>query len=134
MTSAHPLLSTLASAALVAGLAACSSQPAVCDDMDALRSSLADLRDLSVSKDGVDAVRAQLADVGDQVDQLKADASSEYQPQIDVVKGSETDLRTSLSAAKEGPTAQTLAQVADDLGALTSAVEDLGTAVSTTCE
>ncbi len=134
MTRSRPRLFTLAPLALLAGLTACSSQPAVCDDMDALRQSVTNLRDTSVAKDGVDAVRSDLQEMGDNLDQLAGDASSEYAPQITAVKSRASELRASLDSAKATPSAQSLSQIEGGVEALTTAVDGLGTAVSSTCD
>lgn len=137
MTSARPspaLAPVLLLVLLLGGVTGCSSQPAVCDDVDALRQSVDDLRNTSVTDDGLDAVTSRLQDLRAALRQLSDDASNEYAPEIAGVRSSASSLGSALEQAASSPSAESLSRIRTDVEALTTAVEDLGTAVADTCE
>ena len=128
------LLTLVSLLLLVPALAACSEDtPAVCDDVQALQTSMDDLRSTDVSQEGLDAVSDQLATMRDQVDTLVADASDEYASEADVVKQQVSRLGDDLRAAQADPSAATLATVGEDVRAVGRSLQDLATAVDATC-
>jgi len=109
-------------------------QPAVCADVDALRTSLTalqafDIYDTNVLSDlavVLDGIRAE-------VQQLAEDSSTEYAEEIAVVHTSTDDLETSANAAVDAPTTANVATLADDVDAFTASFQELRAAVGDTC-
>jgi len=118
---------------LGAGLAGCAEEPAVCDDVAALQTSVEDLRAAEPGEGGLEVVTEELQDIGNELQQLKTDAASEYSTQIKAVEDAFAALRTSAGSATSDPGATTLAQVRDDLRSFGSAVTGMGNAVEDTC-
>jgi hypothetical protein len=107
---------------------------AVCDDVDALRTSMGalktvDLRAGDKISDLTDALDQIKTDVGKLVD----DASAKYQTEIDAVQSGADRLGTSVDAAVADPHAASLSTVADDVRGLGTAFKDLQKAVADTC-
>lgn len=119
--------------AVGSGLGACSDQPAVCDDVDALKSSMENIRDAQLGENGLDTVTTQLALMKNSLLAIRGTASSQYPTQVAAVRSAADNLTTAVSAAKADPTASSIAAVAGDISALGSAVNDLGTALKDTC-
>ena len=115
-------------------VAGCSSeQSPVCESLDAVQHSVAQLRNANVSENGLSQVRTDLTQLNASLQQLGTDATSQFAPQIDAVKSSATQLRTSVATAKETPNATNLAAVGGTLQAVQSSVQQLGDAMSKAC-
>jgi hypothetical protein len=85
-----------------------SSSSDVCGSADALRSSVADLKDVQVAQDGTAALQQAFSKVGDDVDRLVDDAHDQYSGQVADVKSAMGELRTALDSLGSAPTAATL--------------------------
>jgi hypothetical protein len=110
-----------------------SPTPAVCEDLDALSSSVDDLQALELGEGALDGLRDELAQIRSELDGLSSDTSDEYADETAAVRRSVDALGSSLDAAAEAPSATAWATVADDLREVGSAVGDLGDAVGDTC-
>lgn len=111
-----------------------SEQPAVCDDVDALRTSLTSLQAFNITDTNVLAdLRVVLDQIRTEVDQLAADASEEYSTEIDAVKTSTDDLEASAEAAVADPTQAALKTLADDVRNFSTSFKDLRAAVGDAC-
>lgn len=119
--------------ALAAGLTACGDSPAVCDDVDALRASVDNLQSANLGENGLDAITTELQTMRSELDQLSEDAQDEYAEQISQVRSRATELREGVQTTAEAPSAAGLADVRGDLGALGTAVQELGSAVADSC-
>lgn len=119
--------------ALAAGLTACGDSPAVCDDVDALRASVDNLQSANLGENGLDAITTELQTMRSELDQLSEDAQDEYAEQISQVRSRATELREGVETTAEAPSAAGLADVRGDLGALGTAVQELGSAVADSC-
>lgn len=115
------------------GVTACAEEPAVCDDVDALQTSVEDLQEADLGEGGLEVVTEELQDIEDELGQLKTDAASEYSTQIQAVEDTFAALRTSAESAASDATASTLALVRDDLQAFGAAVSSMSSAVEDTC-
>jgi len=111
---------------LAASLVACSTEdPAVCSSADDLRSSVDSLKDIDITSSGAVAdLQAALTKIGDDLKQLKADATSEFDDEVTAAQTAFRSLSTSVDSAKADPSAATLAAVGS---ALSGFVTDLGT-------
>lgn len=116
------------------GLAACSSQPAVCEDMDALRTSVGSLQDVTIGENALSELSTDLDQIESDLSRLNEDASEEYSSEVEAVRTRTAALRSSLQSASTDPTAPGWTEVANDVRALGSAVTDLGNAIGETCE
>lgn len=109
-------------------------QSAVCDDVDALRTSLTSLQAFDVYDPNVlSDLSVVLDQIRSQVRTLAEDASSEYDAEVEVVQSSIDDLEASARAAVATPTEDALATLADDVEGFSAAFQDLRTAVGDTC-
>lgn len=108
--------------------------PAICDDVDDLRTSVASLQAVNIYDPNVLSDLAVVLDqIRSQVRTLAEDAASEYDAEVDVVQASIDDLEQSAQAAVATPDADSLATLADDVEGFSAAFKDLGTAVGDTC-
>lgn len=111
-----------------------SEQSAVCDDVDALRTSLTSLQAFNITDTNVlSDLRVVLDQIRTEVDQLAADASEEYSTEIDAVKASTDDLEASAEAAVADPTQAALKTLADDVRTFSTSFKDLRAAVGDAC-
>ena len=109
-------------------------QPAVCDDVDALRTSLSSLQAFDIYDPNVlSDLSVVLDQIRTEVQQLAEDASPEYAEEIDVVQASTNDLEASAQTAVETPTAANSSTLSDDVDAFSTAFKDLRAAVADTC-
>jgi hypothetical protein len=109
-------------------------QSAVCDDVDALRTSVSSLQAFDIYDTNVlSDLTVVLDQIRSEVQQLAEDSSTEYAEEIDVVQGSIDDLEASAKAAADAPTAPSLSTLADDVKAFSAAFKDLRAAVADTC-
>jgi len=115
------------------GLAACSSTPAVCTDVDSVQATVHQLKNLELGKNTLSDLQKQLTKLSKQVRQLAADASSQYSAQITAVRSSLQRLQAGVSAAIANPSATSVSQLGTDAKALESSVTKLSKAVSSTC-
>jgi hypothetical protein len=135
MAQSARLGSTLLAVVLAAGgLAACGGdQPAVCDDFDALQSSIDNLKDIQVSENGMTALSPALTQIKKDLQQLVADAEAEFGDEAGEVKTAVASLQSSVTAAKSDPTATALSAVGTAVGGVQSSLVALRDAVSGTC-
>ena len=132
--AARPSSALLALILAAGGLAACSSdQPAVCDDVDAVQSSVDNLKDAQVSENGLNAVKADLTQIQQDLKKLQTDAKAEFGGEASKVKTAVTSLEGSVNAAKSDPTASTLSAVGTAIKGVESSLTSLQNAVSDTC-
>jgi hypothetical protein len=121
-------------AALLLTGAACGDEEAssACDARDELESSVEDLREIDVLDDGLDALRADIDAVGDDLTTFRAETGDELEPQIDAVRGSIDQLRTTLDSG--GTPAETATSIATGVGELVTNWNDLAAAAQGLCD
>jgi outer membrane murein-binding lipoprotein Lpp len=124
-----PLLAAL----LLAG-AACGDEDAssACEARDELESSVEDLRDIDVLDDGLDALRADVDAVGDDLATFRAEAGDELEPQIDAVRGSIDQIRSTLDSG--GTPAEIATSIATDMSELVTNWNELAAAAQGLCD
>jgi outer membrane murein-binding lipoprotein Lpp len=124
-----PLLAAL----LLAG-AACGDEDAssACEARDELESSVEDLRDIDVLDDGLDALRADVDAVGDDLATFRAEAGDELGPQIDAVRGSIDQIRSTLDSG--GTPAEIATSIATDMSELVTNWNELAAAAQGLCD
>ena len=77
--------------------------------------------------------RRRLKAIGDDLDQLSADAKEQFAPQITEVKTQAAELGVSLNAATAAPSEASIAAARRDVGELKNAFLDLQAALQATC-
>ena len=125
------LLTTLV--LLGGGLTGCGGKPAVCNDADALRTAVQQLKDARIGQNGLTVVQTQLAAIRTQLGKLKTDASQQYASQLSAVETAASSLRQDVATAVSSPSAASLGAVATDVQALGSSAKALADSVSGTC-
>lgn len=108
-------------------------QAAVCDDVDALQTSVDTLQEAEIGEDGVAVLSTELPKVQTQLQELGESATAQYAPQVDAVKAEANMLESSIAAAAAAPSEASLRTVGVAVESVASAVSDLGDAVSDTC-
>jgi hypothetical protein len=127
------LVSGLLTTVLVVSGCGGKNTPAICGDVDALKSSISALKDVKLEQGALSTMQSKLMQVQDDYSRLKSDAKSQYSSQLQAVDSASASLKTSLQAASADPSAANLAALAAPLQALSSALADLQSAVENTC-
>ena len=86
------------------GIAACggddddsaSSSPSLCDDSQALQSSVQDLKDVNVVENGTSSLQSAVTKVKDDADTLVTAAKDEFKPEVDDLTSALSTLATSI--------------------------------------
>jgi uncharacterized alpha-E superfamily protein len=130
----HSILSVPALMVVLA-LSGCADEekPAVCDSLDAVRTSASNVREANVSENGLSHVSSSLGQLRQSLQQLGTEARTQFDMQITAVRTAADQLSSSVTAAKADPNAATLGVVRDALAGLGNAVTSLGTAMADTC-
>ena len=122
---------------LSASVAACGggdAPPAVCGSVDTLKSSVDDLKATEVtSASGLSDLKSGLTKVGDDVAQVKSDATSEFSSQIKTVESSYAALTSSVKSAGTSPSADSVKAAGTALTTFRTDVQKLVTDVQSTC-
>ena len=119
---------------LVLSLAGCGdSKPAVCSDLDALRASVENLKDVNISENGMTAFTSGLSQIGGDLDQLGADAKSQYQSEVAAVRQALDTLGSSVNSAVADPGPTSFAAVRTAVAGVGDSLSGLDSAVSGTC-
>jgi hypothetical protein len=115
-------------------LAACGGdQPAVCDDVATLQSSVDNLKDVQVSENGVNALTSQLTQIKQDLQQLGTSAEAEFGDDVSKVETAFTSLQSSVAAAKSERTAASLSAVGAAIEGVGASLTAMKEAVSGTC-
>jgi hypothetical protein len=85
----------------------------VCADREALRSSVAALKDLDVVAEGTNGVNAAVADVKEDLTALQSSAGDELQPQVQAVQDAADELETAAADLDSGGASAALTAVAN---------------------
>ena len=110
-----------------------SSKPAICSDVDSLKSSITDLRDVKLEAGALATLQSDLTKVQSDLSKVKSEAKTQYAAEISSVEQAAASLGTNLKAASDTPSVASLAAVATDVSALGAALSALQDAVSSTC-
>lgn len=118
---------------LLAGTSACTEEPAVCDDVEALRADLDELEAIQLEPGALAEFAAVLDEAAADVDRLVEGAASEYEDEIDAVQSTALALTASVETATQAPSGPAVTQVSADFGAFTTAVDDLVGSIGDDC-
>ena len=105
--------------------------PAVCQDVDALRTSLTNLTHITVGKGAVDELKADVSDVQAKLTALKDQVGTEWSAQISLLQSSLSTLHTAVTGLGNG--SSSVANVVTALGGVTAATQSLLAAAATRC-
>ena len=116
------------------GETSASASSAVCADVAALRSSVAEIGHLSANASALAKLKTDVARIRANLDTLRTEASSQWHAQIDALSSSLSTLRKTLTnlGSQSSPVAAAKA-VSTDLAAVTSDASSLLRAASTRC-
>ena len=119
----------LALSGLAAGCSSSSSEPAYCTDASQLKTSVQDLGNVDVAKNGLGSLQTALSSVQADAKTFAADAKSAFSSQTAALNTALAGLQTAITSAKGQPpltaataVASSVTQVKDSAGALQSAV------------
>lgn len=104
-----------------------------CAEVDALKSSLATLKDVDVVHDGIDALNSAIADVESDLSAAAAAASSDLKPELDQVRTALDAVKTAAGGLSKGNLREQAPAVAGALRQLGTATSSLSTAVAQGC-
>ena len=103
----------------------------ICQDVDALRTSLTSLTNIKVGSGASDALSANLKDVKAKLTTLSTDAGGEFSAQISGLKTSLTALQTAVTGLSNGTSS--IGNVVTTLGGVKNSAQDLLTAAGKRC-
>jgi hypothetical protein len=120
---------------LVPGVAACGGKdkPAVCSDVDSLKTSIGNVKDVQIGQGALGKIGDSLDQVKQDLSKLKTDAKQQYGSQLDQVQQALDSVSSSLTTAKNSPSVTSLTGVAAAVSSVVSGLESLEKAVSSTC-
>ena len=115
-------------------LASCGqAQPTVCAQAEELQGSVRQLQDTNLREQGLGSLTTALTQVSTELNELTAEASNQFTPQIAAVRSAVDQVQAQLTAAKTDPSAAAIGQVGVALGGLQNSVEDRGNGIAATC-
>jgi hypothetical protein len=120
---------------VLSGLAAgCSSTPAYCTAAASLKTSVQNLGDVNVAKNGLSSLQAALSQVQTSAKTFTADAKSAYPSQTTALKNSLSSLDTAIKSAKGQPPLTAAATVAPSVTQVKNSASNLQSAVKGKCQ
>ena len=125
------LLAAPALALVVSGLAAgCSSTPAYCTDAASLKTSVNNLGNVDVAKNGLGSLQTALNSVTSDAKMFATDAGSAFAPQTTALQNSLSGLESAIKSAKSQPSLTAASAVASSVTQVKSSASDLQSAIS----
>jgi len=111
-----------------------SETPAVCTQADVLVSSVHQLADIDVIKQGTSSLNTAVQNVQTQVQALSQSASEQFKPQVDALQSAINNLQSVLNNLGSSPNlVHAAGQIASAVTQLTTATQDLVSTLSSTC-
>lgn len=121
-------------ASLLGGCGAGDDAPSdFCKSVDALSAAVQQINQTSLSKSSVEAVQTSLSTLDTAVTNLANSAESEFSSEVDAVKSAAKQLEADVGTAAKSPSSDNLYAARTSMSALTTAVEDLDDATSSSC-
>ena len=122
----------LVAAAVLSGLAAgCSSStPAYCTAAANLKTSVSDLGNVDVAKNGLSSLQTALTTVTSNAKMFASDAGSAFAPQTTALQNSLSGLQSAINSAKSQPSVTAASAVASSVTQVKSSASALQSAVS----
>ena len=130
------LLLPAAAALVLSGLAAgcSSSKPAYCTDAANLKTSVSNLGNVDVAKNGLSSLQTALSGVQTNANTFASDAKSAFPSQTTALQNSVSSLGTAITSAKGQPPLTAAAAVAPAVAQVKTSATALQSAVSGTCQ
>jgi hypothetical protein len=126
--------STPASSSAAPATTPATASAAVCHDVDALRTSLGELGNLTFGPNALNKLKADLTRVKKNMTALRATAGTEWRTQIDALSAALSKLQKTLGGLNSQPNATAAAKaVSTDLAAVTTAGANLLRTASIRC-
>jgi hypothetical protein len=120
---------------ILSGLAAgCSSKPAYCTDAANLKTSVQNLGNVDVAKNGLSSLQTALTSVKTNAASFATDAKSAYAPQTAALNTSLSALETAITSAKGQPPVTAAAAVAAAVTQVKNSASALQSAASGKCQ
>jgi uncharacterized protein YoxC len=113
----------------------CSSSgtPPVCSSVDDLKASVSDVSDVQSGENGLNMLESNLAAVKDDLNQVLADAKSQYSTQVAQVRSDMTSLQSAVDAAQRTRSATDIDGAVTAAKTLSTSVKGLADDVQSTC-
>jgi len=120
---------------LLAGVvSACSDdKPPICSSVDALKSSVQNLRDVQVQQGAVSEIKSDAAEVKSDFDTLKSEAKGQYSTEIAALNNALVATSNSANKAAAAPSGSALLGLTASVKSLGTATSALTSAVKNTC-
>jgi hypothetical protein len=112
-----------------ASTTAAGSDAKTCRDVKNLRSSITQLKDVPLTKDGLSSLSTKLDSIQSQAQQLAKDAHGSLKPQLDALSASVNTLKTDVQAAVASPSGTTLSGLPSALVAVGTAAQNVSSAL-----
>jgi hypothetical protein len=121
---------------VLSGLAAgcSSSKPAYCTDAANLKTSVSNLGNVDVAKNGLGSLQSALSSVQANANAFASDAKSAYPSQTTALQNSVSSLGTAITSAKGQPPLTAATAVASSVTQVKTSASALQSAVSGTCQ
>ena len=106
----------------------------MCSSVESLDQSVQNVKEIPLyTASSPSDVERELPAIESDLAEVKADAGSEFSSQIDAVESSNSNLRTSVEAAKTDPTPETLRAAGTALSTFENDVRSLISHIKSTC-
>ena len=128
------VLSGLATGCNSSGSSSGSSKPAYCTAASQLKTSVHNLGNVSVSKNGLSSLQTALSKVQTSANTFAADAKSAYPAQTTALKNSLSSLETAIKSAKGQPPLTAAAAVVPAVTQVKTSASNLQSAVKGKCQ
>ena len=107
-----------------------SSKPAYCTDAANLKTSVSDLGNIDVAKNGLSSLQTALTTVTSNAQTFASDAGSAFAPQTTALQNSLSGLQSAINSAKSQPSVTAATAVASSVTQVKSSASALQSAVS----
>lgn len=107
--------------------------PALCSSVDALKSSVAGLTDISLDVGALADLQSGLTEVQKDLGDVQDDAGDEFSSEIDAVKKAVSDLGTTVQTAAASPSLQTVSTIGPSVQAVGTSITKLASSVGDAC-
>jgi hypothetical protein len=125
---------TIVAAVAAVTVGACGTdQPAACDSLVGIETSLEHIRNANVSENGMSQLTTDLNYLRANLTRLRTDAQAQFPTEIEAVRTATNQAAASVAAVRAAPDAGTLAAVSPALSAMQDSVRQLADAMSGTC-
>ena len=117
-----------------AGCSSSSSKPAYCTSASQLKTSVQNLDNVDVAKNGLSSLQTALSSVKTNATTLASDAQSAFGPQVTALQTSISSLDTAVNSAKGQPALTAAKTIASSLTQVKSSANNLVNATSGKCQ